>query len=311
MESFNGAKKAKILDYYTMMPETSHIHSLSPAARQRIPIRGACNICRKPIRGSHRVKSNFICHLKRCHPAAYDEFEVRSGRKSALMSISSMDEPMGMGMVVSQMEQDPLMQRAMNALPMPPPAHIGSIAASASSTAAYSAAANAPSAIKQETAMSASPAVFPTDVLVSCHNNNGNASPVTPTLVPTPASRAPPITSFNHTDMEKEPINATGNISNAKLEAIIRRGSIARPDLHLKTPLHSRDSRKLNESFSNALLEFVIGKCNTYICEELLYCSKIVEFLSQSVGKQQCNLWRYNNTIELFYWVNVNACYSL
>lgn len=57
-------------------------HAVSVGAQLRQPIKGICKICFRSIRGSRRVKSNFICHLRRCHPGTFEEFEVLSGRKA-------------------------------------------------------------------------------------------------------------------------------------------------------------------------------------------------------------------------------------
>ncbi|XP_067943347.1 receptor-type tyrosine-protein phosphatase mu-like [Watersipora subatra] len=248
MDTFeNGMRKAKILDYYTMMPETSYVLGLSPAAKQRVPIRGACNICQKPIRGSHRVKSNFICHLKRCHPAAYEEFEVRSGRKSGLLSISPLDEPMAMGMVANHMIDSNSLQlphtssnHVTNSLPMPPPAHIGSISASASSNAAFTAAAYAASSIKQENIPnnSVSPGVFPVDIPIS---------PSVCSSVVMPSYSIP-----NATIMEppSEKLIPRGETRQAKRQMSNR---------DVQSDFSAIRAEAQKQRVSNALLDFIIG----------------------------------------------------
>lgn len=193
-----GAQKTKILDYYTLMDTGNP--DLSYGAIQRIPIRGACKICFKPIRGSHRVKSNFICHLKRCHPEAFDEFEILSGRKSAMLSISSLDDPVGavaaipIGGISSSTSSSGVF--SMN---IPPAAHFPPLRTAASDvhlggasvtsfigpstlTPTYSAPLHstpyAATSVKKEMTMvpSSGQPVFPMDVGVSTPNTNSNAN---------------------------------------------------------------------------------------------------------------------------------------
>lgn len=86
--------KVNILSFFNLVePE----QAVSAAAAKRIPLKGLCKICGRPIKASHRVKSNFICHVRRAHPEAYAEYEMLLGRsRSATFSVASLDEGNGM-----------------------------------------------------------------------------------------------------------------------------------------------------------------------------------------------------------------------
>lgn len=82
-------KKIKILDYFTM--EILNEDGVTPAASDG-KLRGACKVCGRSYSGTERVKSNFISHLRKCHPIEYDEFQIGSGKKNVL-SVATLNDP--------------------------------------------------------------------------------------------------------------------------------------------------------------------------------------------------------------------------
>lgn len=99
----NGAskrprRKVSILDYFgNIESNATKCQAVTDEAR-RDSIRAPCNVCQKPISGTYRVKSNFITHIRKCHPEMYADYQMKTGRfnpsDSAMnLSIASLDEP--------------------------------------------------------------------------------------------------------------------------------------------------------------------------------------------------------------------------
>ena len=116
-------RKVQILDYFSMIESNADkCQALTDEAR-RDSIRATCNICHKSISGTYRVKSNFITHLRKSHPEAYIEYQLKTGRfnfdetSSPNLSIASLNEP-NMSMMGTLMPQvahsSAMMQRGDN-----------------------------------------------------------------------------------------------------------------------------------------------------------------------------------------------------
>lgn len=107
-------KKFNILNYYDMkILNPDGVSMPSPDGR----IRGVCRLCSKTYSGTMRVKSNFIAHLRKMHPLAYNNFCMATGKPVTLSLASLNDNPLSIAVSSSSM---------VNQLNTVLPAHIGS-----------------------------------------------------------------------------------------------------------------------------------------------------------------------------------------
>ncbi|XP_067943009.1 uncharacterized protein [Watersipora subatra] len=97
MEFSNKRRRVQILDYFGPIESNAErCQALTDEAR-RDSIKAPCNICHKHISGTLRVKSNFITHLRKSHPEAYVDYQMKTGRynpedSAANFSVASLDE---------------------------------------------------------------------------------------------------------------------------------------------------------------------------------------------------------------------------
>lgn len=100
------AGRVKILDYFCKIESNSDKCQATTHEARINAIRATCKSCHKVISGTRKVNSNFITHLRKCHPDLHREFQGRLGRQSlaggsktdnpygyAMVSIASLDEP--------------------------------------------------------------------------------------------------------------------------------------------------------------------------------------------------------------------------